>query len=309
MAKGKRRTGVKIIIGVVVVLLTAIFTYGILLGCYYPRYASSKKEFDVSATETGNTVTVMSYNVRCFSYNDDLFRKSWFYRADLVLENIEEEAPDIIGFQEINPVHEKYFKKRLKGYSFYVAYRDNTVFKEGLMIAYRADRFASKKTGMYWLSETPEIMSKGWDAAMNRICVYADLQEKSTGKTISFYDTHLDHVGKEARVKGMLLMSEKIKETAPDCAFVVGDMNDFEGSPVYENALASGLVDSLKVAETAYEGKGFTYQGYGKSTDARRIDFCFLSPVITVQEYRVKETTYSGVYPSDHYPLVIRTLL
>lgn len=177
------------------------------------------------------------------------------------------------------------------------------------MIAYRTDRFDAKKTGMYWLSETPEVMSKGWDAAMYRICVYADLQEKKTGKTISFYDTHLDHVGEQARINGMLLMSNKIKETAPDCAFVVGDMNDYDDSAMYENALESGLVDSLKVAETKYEGKGFTYQGYGKSTDARRIDFCFLSPSITVQEYRVKETTYSGVYPSDHYPIIVRTLL
>ena len=305
----KKKIGLGIGLGIVGALLVAIIVYSILVWAYFASYKASKEEFDVSASEMTEEVTVMSYNVRCLAYNSDFLKKSWFYRADLVLKVIASEKPDIIGFQEINTEHEKYLKEHLKGYAFYCAYRDNSLFKEGLMIAYRTDRFALENEGVYWLSETPEKMSKGWDAVMNRITVFTNLTEKKTGKKIAFYDTHLDHIGEQARINSMKLISDKIIETAPDCAFVVGDMNDFDDSPVYENALKSGLVDALKVAEKSYVGKGCTYQGFGKSTGDRRIDFCFLSPSVTVKDYHVNETTFDGVYPSDHYPIIVKALL
>ena len=100
----------------------------------------------------------MSYNLRYLSAKDCL-KKSWFYRADLVIDIISEEKPDLIGFQEVTTTHAKYLTEHLSGYEFHIEYREKSPGKEATAIAYRADRFALKSEGHFWLSDAPEKMS------------------------------------------------------------------------------------------------------------------------------------------------------
>ena len=304
------KKGITITVLVLTLILIIVLAYAIVLFIHYPEYASSKKDVDGTGKAITNEVTVMSYNVRCFVPFGDFFGKSWFSRAESVLSVIEQEDPDIIGFQEITPIHERYLKKHLKGYAFIVSYRDKQLLSEGVMIAYRTEMFDEESSGMFWLSETPAKMSKGWDAQMYRVAAYVNLVRKTDGKRVAFYDTHLDHIGEQARINGMRLMSDRIKADAPDCAFVVGDMNDYDDSAMYQNALTSGLADAMVVAQSVSAPHGCTYQGYGTELDSRRIDYCFLSSDITVTEYHVNETgADTGVYPSDHFPIIVKTVL
>jgi len=294
----------KIVLSILVVLLVAVLSVAVVFFFYSPRYVFSKKTYDVGNKEITQDITVMSFNVRCVAPKD-LFKKSWFYRADLVIETISSNSPDVIGFQEVTPMHEKFLKKHLSGYSFNVAYRTAKGVKEGVMIAYRNDRFTCLDEGRFWLSETPEVESKSWDTAFPRVLNYVKLSDKKTGKNISVLDTHLDHVSAEARSESMKVIMERSKTLDLGSYILMGDMNDYPSAPMYKTAIDGGLVDALLIAQKSYVSGGSTFHGFGKYLTGDRIDYFFLTPDFTVSDYKVVDVDYNGVYPSDHFPLVI----
>ena len=293
------------IVSIVVGLLLIIGIVLTILYCFYAGpYSLNKDVFDVSKKEIKEDITIMSFNIRYFAH-DDFFKKSWFYRAPLVVNNVKQEQPDIIGFQEVQPIHEKYLKKHLLGYEFIVAYRTKMEPKEGMLLAYRRDRFTAEKEGMFWVSETPEKMSKDWGSASYRVAAYAKLLDKKTNKYVSIIDTHLDNASDKAREEGIRVLIEQVNSLKLVNPILLGDMNDFDDSIMYEYAINHGYVDALKVADASYVGTGATYQAYGKKINHKRIDYFFLDPSIHVNDYHVVDKLYDGVYPSDHFPIVI----
>ena len=290
-----------IVVGAVL-LLGIILTF---LYCFYAGpYSMNKDVFDISKKEIKEDITVMSFNIRYFAH-DDLFKKSWFYRAPLVVNNVKQEQPDIIGFQEVQPIHEKYLKEHLDGYEFIIAYRTKMEPKEGMLIAYRKDRFTAEKEGMFWVSETPEKMSKDWGSASYRVAAYAKLLDKKTNRYVSPVDTHLDNASEKAREEGIKVLINQVNSLELENAILLGDMNDFDDSLMYEYAINHGYLDALQIADKSYIGTGATYQSYGKELDHKRIDYFFLVPGIHVNDYHVVDKLYGGVYPSDHFPIVI----
>lgn len=305
-AKVKTKVPASRIVGLVVLLLfVAVLAWAILIGFYYPEYRQNKNVFDVSQTELKEELTVMSYNVRFFSLYGDLFQKSWFYRAELVRQVVEKHAPDVVGFQEVNTTHEKFFREHLKGYDFIVAYRDGSIVKEGVMLAYRTDRFEKEKEGMFWLSDTPEVQSKNDDSEFPRVAAYFVLKEKATGKEFTFFDTHLDNKGDDARVNQLNVILEQAKSIVKGTMVLFGDLNDFDDSPMYE-AGTEELDDAMLVADEVSVGTGATYQKFGKDLDHKRIDYFFVTKGTKVKEFIVDTTTFNGVYPSDHFPVIIK---
>ena len=158
---------------------------------------------------------------------------------------------------------------------------------------------------MFWLSDTPEVQSKNDDSEFPRIAGYVVLKEKATGKKYTFFDTHLDNKGDDARVNQLNVILDQAKTIAKGTIVLFGDMNDFEDSPMYE-AATNALDDALFTAEKTSVGTGATYQAYGKDLDHKRIDYFFLTKGTVVSEFTVDTTTFDGVYPSDHFPLVIK---
>ena len=269
----------------------------------WPRYRFCRKPLDAASVPDGPGVTVVSANVRCFT-PADLFKKSWFYRAPLLLEQLRAAAPDIVGFQEVTPLHESYLSDALRGYERTLLYRDKSPISESCPICYRADRFTAERTGGFWLSETPETMSKSWGAACYRVCSYAVLRENATGKRLAVFNTHLDHVSEEARVKGIALVREKIAAFGDLPAVLMGDFNADERSETYRSATERFLDAKYQTADT---DSGATYHGYGKFPDRENIDYFMISKQgVAVSAYRVLRTPPGGAYVSDHYPILLR---
>ena len=294
----------KILFSIIIVLVVIGIVVIILYCPYAGPYSLNKETFDISEKEITDDITIMSYNIRYFAFND-FFKKTWFYRANLVLAVIAEQQPDVIGFQEVQPIHEKFLKEHLKGYEFIVAYRTGGPNREGAMIAYRKDRFTSEKQGMFWLSETPEVKSKDWGSSIYRVAVYSQLKDSKTGKTVTALDTHLDNASEEARREGIRVIIEQVEARGLQNPILFGDMNDWEESLMYEMAMDSGYLDALKIADTSYVGSGATYQDYGKDLDHKRIDYFFVKDTVHINSYKVIDKTFDGVYPSDHFPIGI----
>ena len=287
-------------------LLVIIIVMGAGNVMYYPHYEKSAQTFDISGKKTDGDITVMSANVRTWSPGD-MGKRSWLYRADLVVKNIASVEPDIIGFQEVTKIHYAYLTENLKGYENVIKYRDNSKFAESCPVFYNTERFELKDKGSFWLSDTPDVMSKGWGAAYYRICTYTILTDKSTGKELVVFNTHLDNVSDEARINGITLVLEKIKQFGGLPSIIMGDFNADESSDTYKAATEMFLDAKYQTDDT---DSGCTYQAFGTQLDRENIDYFMISKTgIKVNKFRIIDTTYDGVYPSDHFPITVNISL
>jgi endonuclease/exonuclease/phosphatase family metal-dependent hydrolase len=296
------KKGVKIFIIVLVLILVAAAITAFLLFRYYPHYKSEKRTVQFTEVkELDEPIRVMSANLRCINPLDT-GKKSWFYRADLVVENIENNKPSIIGFQEATKWQYAYLRDCLTDFDSVITYRDDSTFSEGCPIFYRTDMYDLVDKGSFWLSETPEVMSKDWNSKCYRICSYVILKEKSTQKEFVVFNTHLDHISDEARINGIGVVLDKIAQFGSLPSMIMGDFNAEEGSVTYEN-VTKDFLDARYQVDNAVDS--CTYQNFGKALDRNRIDYFMISKTgINVKSYKVVTDTFDGVYSSDHFPLL-----
>ncbi len=301
----------KILLSVACLLLAVILVWSGAMFWYYPHYKKAAPQGDlfpdnIAATDTNNEICVMSANLRCLN-PQDLGKKNWFYRADLVLENIKNQLPTVIGFQEATKWQYSYLCKALSGYDSVITYRDDSPFSEGCPIFYRTDLYDLIDKGSFWLSETPEVKSRDWDSKCYRICSYVILADKGTQKQFVVFNTHLDHVSDEARINGIGVVLDKIAQFGGLPSMIMGDFNATEDSETYRSA-TENFLDAKYQTENAVSGA--TYQNWGTELDREPIDYFMISKTgFTVNSYKVVDTTYDGVYPSDHFPILIKLTL
>lgn len=284
-------------------LLGLLLAGAVVLGWYFPHYLMHSKR--ISVTPMPNSITMMSCNVRCLSPLD-LGTKSWFYRARLLIDDIAFQAPGIIGFQEATVWQYDYLVSSLPEYDSIITYRDRSFNAEGCPIFYHKDLYELVDKGSFWLSETPDVMSKDWGAACYRICSYVILTEKSSGKDFVVFNTHLDHVSDEARIKGVGVVLEKISQFGGLPAVIMGDFNAREGSKTYES-VTRHFADACHAAGVT---PSYTFQNWGALDSAKRIDYFMISRIgFTVLDYAVVPAVHDGVYASDHCPIVTTLVL
>ncbi|MBR0536809.1 MAG: endonuclease/exonuclease/phosphatase family protein [Clostridia bacterium] len=269
---------------------------------YYPRYVRDKKLLTLQAPAPSDTVTVVSANARCWSPTD-LFQRSWFYRACLLIETVAAESPDVIGFQEVTPMHERFLNAVLSGYGHVLQYRDKSPLSEACLLYYSLARFEAADTGSFWLSDTPDEMSKYEGAGYHRVCTWALLRDRTTGKETLYMNTHLDNVSDDARIKGINVILEKLSAFGDVPVVLMGDLNTGEQGKTYLAATAA--FDDAKYLAPETEA-GATFQGFGTRSGGQNIDYFMVSKTgVEPLLYRILRTTYDGAYPSDHYPIAL----
>lgn len=295
----------KVIKGVLISLLCLVLAAVIVLGgntfLFYPYYNNNKEAVEIEVESDGQ-IKMMSYNLRCISPTD-WGKKAWFYRANLVIDDIENEKPGIIGFQESTKWHYKYLVDTLKGYDSVIQYRDEAFNSEGCPIFYNTALYELVDKGSFWLSETPDVMSKSWGAQYNRVCSYVILTDKASGENFVVFNTHLSHVSDEARINGIGVVLDKIAEFGSLPAVIMGDFNALEGSVTY-NSVTENFLDAQKTAPETSDSH--TYQNWGNPEKFQRIDYFMVSKTgFKINSYDVLSAIHDGVYSSDHCPIVL----
>ncbi len=295
------KKSVKILVSIIAVILSLAICLCGAFFWYYPHFLSSKTEVAMQDIYAENELKVMSCNVRCIAPTD-LGKKSWFYRADLIIKGIQNNQPGVIGFQEVTKWQYDYLCESLGVFDSVITYRDDAFNSEGCPIFYRSDIYKLIDKGSFWLSETPEVMSKDWGAACYRICSYAILKDNATETEFVAFNTHLDHVSDEARINGIQVILDKIKEFGGLPAVLMGDLNAEEKSETYKSATESFFDVKYQTENTM---TSCTYHAWGEQLDRECIDYVMISKTgFKVNSYRVVTATYDGVYSSDHFPLV-----
>ena len=246
----------------------------------------------------------MSYNILCAGSPP---RRYWTARKELVARMIRDAAPDTFGLQEAHDRWMSYLVSALPEYAYVGIGRDNGKrMGEYSPVFYRKDRFRLLEEGHFWLSETPGIVSFGWDAACRRICSYALLEETATGKKLAHFNTHLDHIGVKAQLEGARLVASQARKFTGIPTILTGDFNVFPYSEPYMAVIESGFTDARKQA--ALSTDQFTFHNFGEPLDGaeRRetIDYIFTRNIETVSSFTVLTDRPDGKYPSDHDPVV-----
>lgn len=243
-----------------------------------------------------DTLRIMSFNIRFGEYNK---------RKNIVPLLIMEYAPDSIGIQECTHQWYENLTETLTDYEFIGVGRDtgdtSALCGEMSAILFRKDKFTLLDSGTFWLSETPDEVSQGWDGACRRICTWVILEDKVTGEQFAHVNTHLDHKGPEARVNG----SQMVKDFALEFdmpVVVTGDFNFKKDTDLYMGMIGEGLRDTQDSTEDTMNGK--TYHDYEGGEEGLPIDFIFVNEQVSeVLKYRIVRDTYNGKHSSDHYPI------
>ena len=286
------------------ILVVALLAATVVVFWHWPHYKRNKQA--VSIHPDADSITIMSSNLRCLTPMDR-GEKSWFYRADLITSDIASQAPGIIGFQEATRWQYQYMVDVLEGYDSVITYRDKSPLSEGCPIFYNTSLYTLVDKGSFWLSETPEEMSKDWGSACYRICSYVILTDNASGKDFVVFNTHLDHVSDEARIKGIAVVLDKIAQFGGLPSVIMGDFNCLEGSETYLSATQNFLDAQYEAVETM---DSYTYQNWGNPESFKRLDYFMISQTgIQAQRYQVVYAIHEGVYASDHFPITLNFIL
>jgi endonuclease/exonuclease/phosphatase family metal-dependent hydrolase len=247
---------------------------------------------------------VMSYNVRYGSAEDGT--NSWQYRWPATNDMLKEIKPDVFGVQEALDYQVRYINE-MCGYEYVGVGRENGK-KEGehMAIFWNKKSVSMLKWGTFWLSETPQKPSKGWDAACFRTATWALMKDKKTGRKFYFVNTHLDHEGKEAQKNGLKLIVDRIGEINPEGYPMVltGDFNMKPDDPNLAE-LDSKMQSTRKIA--AVTDNHDTYNGWGRGSGI--IDYIYVSGFSSCPEYQTVVKRYRDrKFVSDHYPVSARLI-
>lgn len=251
--------------------------------------------------------SLMSYNIKYANENDG--ENSWSQRKEHLTQQLKFYEPDIVGMQEVLQEQLDHFGKELPQYeSIGVAREDGKQKGEFSPILYKSDKYELLEQSTFWLSETPEKPSLGWDADYKRVCTYAKFRNKNTGTDFWVFNTHFDHMGVQARKESARLLLEKMQtiNTEELPLFLMGDFNlEPDSAPI--QSLLEHLKDSKATATKVSFGPEGTFNAYefGKPAQ-RRIDYIFLNKQgPKVLKYAVLTDSKELKYPSDHFPVYI----
>ncbi|MBE6241370.1 MAG: endonuclease/exonuclease/phosphatase family protein [Bacteroidales bacterium] len=249
---------------------------------------------------------VMSYNIRQGSVDDGT--NSWMYRCPATIEMLEDQKPDIMGLQEALCDQVMFIEEFTKDYDYVGVGREDGKKKgEHMAIFWNKKTIKLLKWGTFWLSETPEKPSMGWDAACYRTATWALMKDKRTGEKFYFVNTHLDHVGAEARKNGLKLIVDRIGQINPEGypMILTGDFNMKPTAPELKE-LDSKMKSTRKVASKTDNHN--TFNEWGKAKKDMIIDYIYISDFTCLEYSTITKKYAEKTYISDHYPISARLI-
>ena len=245
---------------------------------------------------------IATFNLRTENGRDGL--NSFANRRGFILDRLEARNADIIGFQEITPGMNDFLRAHLADYTLAGCGRGADYQGEHNPVAFKKDRFELIGLDVSWLSETPFAPGSRFptQSSCPRIITHAILRPLGEGEPFHFYNTHLDHVSSEARVKGATRLLNKIREdqtTHPFPLILTGDFNAEPDKPEIQMITADelGLFDRT-------DGVGTTWHDYGKSFGPR-IDYIFTRGFVADGAAALWTEHLEGLYLSDHYAVEV----
>jgi len=255
-------------------------------------------------------ISVMSFNIRYDNPADS--PNHWLARKDHLASQILFHDATIVGVQEALDHQVKQLQQLLPGYAFFGVGRDDGKTKgEYSGIYYQKNVLELLEQHTFWLSLTPEVAgSKSWDAAITRVVTWGRFRHRKSGKICYHFNTHFDHIGKEARRNSAQLLVEKIAQIAGNNNVVVtGDFNahpqDEPMQVILDKASPIHLTDSKSISQAPHYGPGGTFNAFQTSEkDKEPIDYILLKGNWQVLKHATISQSWEGRFASDHFAVL-----
>ena len=255
---------------------------------------------------------VMTFNIRYDNPGDGV--NAWPNRKDWVASLIRFHGADAVGVQEALLRQLTDLDVRLPGWARVgVGRADGREGGEFSAILYRTDRLELVESGTFWLSPTPEVPgSKGWDTAIERIATWARFRDRRTGCRVLHLNTHLDHMGEQARQEGTRLIRRRLASLAGGLPVIVtGDFNTTPSSVAYRimtrDTIAGAIAplgDAFVSSRTGHYGPTSSWTAFKAIEPGRRIDYVMVSKDVDVLAHGILPDSWDGRFPSDHMPVL-----
>ena len=260
-----------------------------------------------TAVEGNDIHSVITYNIKYDDYTNG--ENSWNVRKVALLDLINTLSPDILGIQE-GLIHQvEFLASKMNDYKYVGVGREDANRKgEYCAIFFNEKKYKLLKNSTFWLSESPNEVSIGWDAALERICTYSLLETINGGNKIWVFNTHFDHVGNIAREESARLILEKIKmlNIQEEPVLVMGDFNALEKSNVID-ILRQSLNDTMRDADIEHKGPIGTFNNFLNNQEIiKRIDYIFSKGFQTISHQHVDKRLDNGNHISDHFPVFVK---
>ena len=265
--------------------------------------------FIVSISVQSQELNVMTFNIRLNIKSDSV--NAWPNRKDNAASQIKFHKVHVLGVQEALHDQMMDLSQSLLQYKYVGVGRDDGKTKgEYSAIFYDSTRLRLLQSSTFWLSLTPEIAgSKSWDAAITRIVTWAKFKDVTSKKTFFVFNTHFDHIGKEARRESAKLLKQRVKEiTGNNPVIIMGDYNSKPSDDpikiLTDPTDKDSFIDTKAVSLTPHYGPQGTFNAFtSKETDNEPIDFIFLKGKWKVLQHATLSQTWGGRFSSDHFPV------
>ncbi|WKL49631.1 endonuclease/exonuclease/phosphatase family protein [Flavobacterium pectinovorum] len=255
----------------------------------------------------GQNLKIMTYNIRVdLAVDGD---NDWSHRKDFFTSQIQFYGPDVFGIQEAAPNQVNDIASNLAQYSYAGVGREGFGKGESSTIFYKKERLKMLLNNTFWLSETPGKISLGWDAAYKRVCTYALFKDLKTKQLFWVFNTHLDHIGAQAKINGIKLILSKIKEvnTKNYSVIFTGDLNsEPESEGIF--LLKKEMKDTRAISKILPFGPSGTFNGFKHNEPVTRLlDYIFISKDagFKIEKFAVLSDSKDLRYPSDHLPVYV----
>jgi len=234
----------------------------------------------------------MTFNIRIDVAVDG--KNKFTNRLEEIIEFIQEEKPDIIGFQEVNQFMLTSLSDNLIKYNYVGEPRDEDGEYNPIFYLQKHSKIKSRT---YWLSDTPNLPgSKHPDAYFPRI--YTTLTIDIDNQLYEIVNTHLSHVSDVARIDGMKAIIEYYKETSIKNFILMGDFNAHPDQGVNEI-----ITEDLKSCWDNYQEDTLTFHNFSDQTVGLPIDYIFSSKNINILKTTIHRNKINNKFLSDHYPI------
>ena len=261
----------------------------------------------VSSCIYSQSHSIMSYNIRYDNTWD--VENSWTIRKNKVIQILIQYAPTIIGIQEGLFSQIQYIDSCLTNYDYVGVGRDDGQEKgEFCAIYFDTTQYSVLNHSTFWLSETPDIISVGWDAALERICTYGLFRDRKTAEEFWVFNTHFDHMGARAREQSSGLILKMIKKINRRSLplILMGDFNSIPDSPPV-NKIKTDLSDALQISLEELQGPRGTFNGFDADLPIeKRIDYIFTGNFKVLSYIHINDRLNNNRHISDHLPVMVK---
>ena len=252
----------------------------------------------------GQTTKLMSYNIKYDNKGDTI--NNWNDRKESMVKLLKHYDASFIGMQEVLYNQLEYLDASLPNYKYIGVGRDDGKKKgEFAPILYDSKNYKLLKSETFWLSDTPEKVSKGWDASLERICTYGLFEDLKTKEKIYIFNTHFDHRGVKAREESVKLILRKIKEINSEklALVLMGDLNlTPDKEPI--KMLKKNLDEGQEITQKPFYGPAGSFSGFDDRPLVNKIDYLFVKNLKVENYIHIDDRMDNNKHISDHLPVL-----